>query len=131
MDWNIEYNEPQGVVRLDLFGRYAADDMVKALSDVMSKPYWHPGASLLSNITSVDVSEMHTPDIEALTELMGKFESGFGNARVATVVGTDEQYGLNRQFQTFVEGKVSARFSVFYDEFSALSWLSKASNGSS
>jgi hypothetical protein len=128
MDWKIEYNEPQQVVRLELYGRYSADDMLKALSEVTSKPYWHPGASLLSNMASVDVSVIHTPDIEVLIELVKKFRQEYGKARVATVVGTDEQFGLNRQFQTLVDGKVAAKFSVFYDEFSALSWLSKAGN---
>ena len=126
MDWNIEYNEPQGVVRLDLYGRYAADDTLKAFSEVTSKPYWQPGTPLLIDNTSVDVSEMRMMQVEEATDILETFEKQFGSSRIATVAGSDLQYGLARQFIAFIDGRVSASFNVFHDDFSALNWLSKA-----
>jgi len=125
MDWNIEHSGPHGVVRLALYGRYAADDILKAFSEVTSKPYWLPGTPLLIDNTSVDVSEMRTMEIEEATDILEQFEKQFGRSRIATVAGSDEQFGLARQFVAFIDGRVSASFNVFHDDISALSWLSK------
>jgi len=126
MDWKIEYTEPLGFVRLALYGRYAADDLLMAFSEVTSKPYWLTDTPLLIDNSSVDVSNMRTMQIEEATGILEQFEKQFGRSRIATVAGTDVQFGLARQFVAFIDGRVSASFNVFHDEAEAVSWLAKA-----
>ena len=128
MDWKIEYSELKGVVRLDLAGHYSADDLLKALTELTSKPYWHPGIHLLTNNLKVDITDIRTPDVEVMAQLMDKFRMEFGNARIAAVVGSDEQFGLTRQLQAYINGTLPVSFGVFHDEASAVSWLDNSGN---
>lgn len=129
MDWKIEYDEPQGVVRLGLSGRYSAEDLLKALTELTSKPYWHPGIRMLSDNHEVDISDIRTPDVEVMAKIMDKFRLEFGNARIAAVAGSEEQFGLTRQFQAYLNGMMSVSVGVFHDEASAISWLNSSGNG--
>jgi len=84
---------------------------------------WKHGVSLLVDETGFDSSSLSVEDVRAIADICAKRGAELGPARIAIFVARDLEYGMNRMWMAFVEGKWGAIPELFRSRGEAIAWL--------
>jgi hypothetical protein len=88
---------------------------------------WKPGGRILCDHTELNAGPLTVDDVQDIANISRKYKAQFGNAKVATLVSRDLEYGMARMWEVFVESEVwDASEELFRDRDNAVAWLSIA-----
>ena len=91
---------------------------------ILEHEEWKPGGRILSDHTELNSGPLTVDDVRGIAYLASKYNEKFGNAKLATVVSRDLEYGMARMWEVYVESEdwhVSEK--LFRDRDEALAWL--------
>jgi len=97
--------------------------MVEMIKSLLAHDAWVPGTPVLVDESDMDASEATVANIKDIVNACGEGSERFGRARVAILVSRDMEYGMNRMWMAFVDGKWDVQCNLFRSEKDARAWL--------
>ena len=121
MDFTLRYSG--GLIEIKISG--AANPMMysDALDALFIQDKWKPGTPILLDETEMDASLLTVNDVRTIAEICIRRSTEFGPARCAIFVSRDLEYGMNRMWMVFVEGKWEVVVDLFRSRDEAIAWL--------
>jgi len=123
MRWTIEFDEPRGYVLIVARGDFTLADHRQMVEDLLSRPEWRPGSATLFDHREIHFGDAGFREMLEVKSLHVSNDAVIGDGKSATLMRTDVDYGIGRQFQILTDGRVSAKIRIFVDEAEAVAWL--------
>jgi hypothetical protein len=110
------------VLKLELVGQYAPDDVIATFMTALKDPQCPDPMALLVDVRrSETLASAAVADIRRVAEYLGPYAKRIGG-RAAMVASSDVHFGLSRLGSVYSEG-VGVDVQVFRDLESAITWL--------
>jgi len=118
-----ELNYRGGFFEVKTYGDAEPGGIKKFLDPMLSHEKWKTGTSFLVDHTELNLGHLTVNEIRDIANVSVRPRAELGQARCATVAPHDEQYGLVRMWEVFVEGRWDVIHRVFRSRDEAVSWL--------
>ena len=125
MKWTIEFVKHGNYFRVVNQGIYEAGDSVKLYQNIFSDKSWTSGSSILMDNRQVDYRNVNYRVMSQSSHNLINYETQIANSRIGYIVGSQVGFGVCRQFQLLMEGKLAVNIEVFTDEEKAVKWLTE------
>ena len=126
MEWEVVFDEARGTAIVTTRGEFDAVDHARMVADIVGRPEWRPGHPVLFDHRALDFGAAGFQQMFVAGGNHRAYDARIGNARSALLMKSLDDFGVGRQFQKIVDGRVSANLAVFVDEDEAWSWLAAA-----
>ena len=123
MRWNFELLRSQNCLRININEQFNLEDQSRMFSDLDLLEEWKSGMPLLFDNRLLEMQAVSTQMIKRSVQIMQNFSCRHTSTRIACLVNEGLNFGLGRQFGTYVELEGFDGFRVFTNEESALEWL--------
>ena len=118
----VMYTIQGRLLRMDLVGNYAPQDVPRVFLAALDDPACPRPAALLLDVALSDSLAKHVPEeIRRVAEFLGPFSERIGG-QVAVVATSNAHFGLSQMGAVFSEG-VGVKARVFRNREDALQWL--------
>jgi len=122
MKFTIEHCDNHFV--LTVTGAIDPDALVEMITSLLAHEAWKPDTPVLVDESGMDASDASVASVRDIAHACSKGREQFGQARIAILVARDMEYGMNRMWMSFVDGKWDAECNVFRSEKDARIWIS-------
>ena len=122
MDFSI--TPQRGYLEVKLSGRPTPDAFDKYFEALLAHDDWNPGTPILTDETNLDAGTTTVREVRDIAEVCARRKSELGPVRTAILVAGDFEYGMNRMWDAFIEGKWDVESALFRSRDEALAWLS-------
>lgn len=122
MQFTIEHRENHFL--LTVTGAINTGAMVDMITSLLAHDAWQPGTPVLVDESAMDASEATVTNVREIAQACSQGSEQLGRARIAIVVARDMEYGMNRMWMAFVDGKWQVQCNVFRSEEDARAWIS-------
>lgn len=123
MHWNINTTDDVAYFIITIFGDFTPDRCCVIIDDFLSHKDWKQGMNIL---VKHGETLFHNVNLENLRKI-GAFHASkndeIGDGRVAFLTNEPVAFGIARQYEMIMEGKVSNPMHVFYEVTEAVDWL--------
>ena len=123
MNWKIELVEDDGYVRVTTGGEFSPPEFAAMVEEILGQPYWEPGTPALFDHRKLDFGKSDYRTMMQASQTHRVNDDRIGNGRTALVMSKGVGFGVGRQYQSLIDGSVSAQVQLFTDENKALKWL--------
>lgn len=121
MPIDCRIDEEDGIVYTTLTGEVDEDEIVKALSGIITSPSYRPGLDGLVDLRGHNATQSSAA-VRRIAELMTRHHAEIGHSRAALVVSDELGFGLARMYQAFAQDS-SIETRIFYELAEANDWL--------
>ena len=121
MKYELHYRE--GLFEVKTNGDAEPGGIKEFLDSMIAHEKWKPGTSFLVDHSELDFGHLTVNDVHAIEGVCARLRAELGKARCATLAPRNEQYGLVRMWDVFVERKWDVIHHVFRSRDEAVSWL--------
>jgi hypothetical protein len=121
---NFSIVHQRGYLEVKLSGRPTPAAFDEYFDALLAHDDWEPGMSVLTDETNLDGSTITVREVKDIAERCARRKSELGSVRTAILVARDLEYGMNRMWAVFVEGKWNVEVALFRSRDEALAWLS-------
>ena len=121
MKYELNYRE--GFFEVKTYGDAEPGEIKEFLNSMLAHEKWKPGTSFLVDHSELNFGDLTVNDVRHIANVAVRRRAELGQARNATVAPRDEQYGLVRMWEVFVESKWDVIHHVFKSRDEAVSWL--------
>lgn len=118
----VQYAIREGVISIELAGRYEPDDIIRTFLEALRDPACPTSAPLLVDVSSSEeLATRPAADIRMVAEFLGPHAARIGG-RCAVVAPSDVHFGLSQMGAVYSQG-VGVEAQVFRTREDALAWL--------
>ncbi len=121
MKYELKYCE--GFFELKTYGDAEPGGIKKFLAPMLVHVKWKAGTSFLVDHSELNFGHLTVNEVYDIADASVRPRAELGRARCATVAPSDEQYGLIRMWEVFVDGRWDVSHQVFRSRDEAVSWL--------
>lgn len=125
MKWTIEFVKHGNYFRVVNHGIYEAGDSVKLYQKIFSDKSWTSGSSILMDNRLVDYRNVNYRVMSQSSNSLIHYETQITNSKIGYIVSSQVGFGVCRQFQLLMEGKLAISIEVFTDEEMAVKWITE------
>lgn len=123
MRWQIEFIEEGSFVRVTTYDHFNLADYRLMVSEILSQPFWTPGADALFDHRQLEFTDISRRQIEHAASVHREHDEQIGNGLAAIIVKNPADFGLGSMFRESAEQMVAANLCFFLDEQKALDWM--------
>jgi hypothetical protein len=123
MDWTFEFDAQQGYVLIVTRGDFNLADHRTMVESLLSNPQWRSGTATLFDHRQVRFGDIGFNEMLEAKSIHVSNDTRIGNGKSASLMRSDADFGLGRQFQHLTGGRVSAQVRIFLNEAEAVAWL--------
>ncbi len=121
MKYELNYRE--GFFEVKTYGDAEPGGIKEFLNSMLAHEKWKPGTSFLVDHSELNLGHLTVDEVRDIADVSVRPRAELGQARSATVAPRDEQYGLVRMWEVFVEGRWDVIHQAFRSRDEAVSWL--------
>ncbi len=121
MKYELNYRE--GFFELTTDGDADPEGIKEFLDPLLAHEKWKTGTPFLVDHSELNLGHLTVNEVRNIADVTVRPRAELGQARCATVAPRDEQYGLVRMWEVFVEGRWDVIHRVFRSRDEAVSWL--------
>jgi len=125
MKWNIQFDEPNGLLRAYQSGNFTSTDQASFLSDIFSSQFWHPGLPLMIDYCHLEMGNIGYSEIISSIDILIALNGTLGPGKLALLCDDDEQFGVGRQLQMIALIDLDREIAVFRSGRAAIDWLAE------
>jgi hypothetical protein len=113
----------RGYLEVKLSGRPTPDAFDKYFEALLAHDNWNPGIPVLTDETNLDADTITVREVRDIADVCARRKSELGPLRTAILVAGDLEYGMNRMWEVFIEGRWDVESALFRSRDEALAWL--------
>ena len=123
MQFNVHYYD--GIFEVTTSGDANLQGFNDFVKVIFEHEEWKPGGRILFDHTGLNAGPLTVDDVQGVANIAGQYNEQFGNAKLATVVSRDLEYGMARMWQILLEIHEVwyASEKLFRDRHEAVAWL--------
>ncbi len=122
LTWDITFGPGHVFVVITASGIATPESLSRMARSVARHRNWKPGTPVVCDFRAISFSRISSPEILDLTRQRHTYMPMIGDSPVAIVVGSTEDAGLVRRYQTS-SGETTGLFAVFSEFESAAAWI--------
>ena len=123
MEWSVELDEKERFIRAAQWDRFSLEDEALFLSDIFTSSYWRPGLGVLIDYRGLDISDLDSGDLTAITVIFQSVRKRVESSRMALLCDSDLLFEVGKHFGMMLAPKLENSVVVFRDEAAAVAWL--------
>ncbi len=121
MKYELNYRE--GFFEVKTYGDAEPGGIKEFLSSMLAHEKWKPGTPFLVDHSELSFGHLTVNEVRDIADVGARPRAELGQARSASVAPRDEQYGLIRMWEVFVEDRWDVIHRIFRSRDEAVSWL--------
>jgi hypothetical protein len=121
MKYELNYRE--GFFEVKTSGDAEPGGIKEFFDSMLVHEKWKPGTSFLVDHSELKLGHLTVNEVREIADGCVRPRAELGQARSASVTPLDEQYGLVRMWEVFVEGRWDVIHQAFRSRDEAISWL--------
>jgi hypothetical protein len=121
MEYRVTKHE--GYFELRLAGDIDPGTCPEALGELFGHPDWVPGSPVLVDEWDLRADDLTISGLKEIAWICTERSALFGKAKLSMFVSRELEFGLNRMWHVFVEGKWEVEGNVFRSREEAMAWL--------
>ena len=121
MKYELNYRE--GFFEVKAYVDAEPGGIKEFLGSILAHEKWKPGTSFLIDHSELSFGHLTVNEVRAIADVGVRLRAELGQARCATLAPRDEQYGLVRMWEVFIDGRWDVIHHVFRSRDEAVSWL--------
>jgi hypothetical protein len=125
MGISTEIDRESGLRTHVITGMLTMEELVGSLDKVYSMPDFDPDMDTLWDLREADLSSFVSPQIQQVRDFVSSNWGTGGTSRAAIVVSSDENFGIMRMYEFYVEQKSESDVQAFRDYDEALTWIKR------
>ncbi len=122
MEYTVQHSG--SYFEITITGAADVNGFVALVDSILEHEDWKPGTPILVDETAFDASQISVEGVRSIANAYTRRGSEFGEARVATFVTCDLEFGIDRMWMVFVEDQWDVSSNVFRSRGEAIDWLS-------
>jgi hypothetical protein len=111
------------VLHVVVTGELTGENMVGFFEKLVNHAEWRPDIPILDDCTGIDVSKIDVAAVRMVADEFKLLAAHFRDRRFAIITPKAVQFGIVRQFMTYVDLGGSIPPHVFSNENDAITWL--------
>jgi hypothetical protein len=119
----FELSSREGFFEVKTYGDAEPGGIKESINSMLAHEKWKPGTSFLIDHSELNFGHLTINEIHAIASACVRLRAELGQARCATLAPRDEQYGLVRMWEAFIDGKWDVIHQAFRSRDEAVSWL--------
>jgi len=119
MKYELNYRE--GFFEVKTYGDAEPGGIKEFLNPMLAHEKWKPGTPFLVDHSELNFEHLTVNGVHEIASVRARAE--LGQARCATVAPSDDQYGLIRMWEVFIDDRWDVIHEVFRSRDEAVSWL--------
>lgn len=123
MNWTIQYLEEPYYARVNIEGKFNADDHLRNIEELALQEHWKPDLNILFDCRNADFGNSNYENIEDLAANFIKNDLFIGCGKVCLLMRSVVDFGKGRQFEMLTDEQICANVCIFLNEPQALRWL--------
>jgi hypothetical protein len=121
MKYELNYRE--GFFEVKTYGDAEPRGIKEFLDAMLAHEKWKPGTRFLVDHSELNFGPLTVNEVRDIADVCVRPRAELGQARSASVTPRNEQYGLVRMWEVFVEGRWDVIHQAFRSRDEGVSWL--------